>query len=81
MWGYCAVNFVFNTLGLFLTKHGGAALSSISYSMLLPLTFVSNALPCLGPFQESFNRATVAGLIAVLTGFIICKPPLSYPST
>eukprot|EP00614_Pseudopedinella_elastica_P010419 CAMPEP_0172606456 /NCGR_PEP_ID=MMETSP1068-20121228/26656_1 /TAXON_ID=35684 /ORGANISM="Pseudopedinella elastica, Strain CCMP716" /LENGTH=352 /DNA_ID=CAMNT_0013409155 /DNA_START=330 /DNA_END=1388 /DNA_ORIENTATION=+ len=71
MWGYCAVNFVFNTLGLFLTKHGGAALSSISYSMLLPLTFVSNALPCLGPFQESFNRATVAGLIAVLTGFII----------
>ena len=50
--GYCGVNFVFNTIGLYLTKHAGAALNSISFSMLLPLTTMSYALPFLGKNRE-----------------------------
>jgi len=53
--GYCLVNFVFNMLGLFLTSEGGASLNAISYSMLLPLTTLSNSLPLLGKFRENLQ--------------------------
>jgi len=49
------VNFVFNMLGLFLTSEGGASLNAISYSMLLPLTTLSNSLPLLGKFRENLQ--------------------------
>lgn len=70
MVGYCGINFAFNTLGLSLTKHGGAALNSLSYSMLLPLTTLSYALPFLGPFQEGVHAPTLIGLGLVLAGFV-----------
>jgi len=69
--GYCVVNFVFNAMGLMLTASpfGGAALQSMSYSMLLPLTCLSNALPLLGPYKEMLQPPTLAGLVVVLAGF------------
>ena len=71
MIAYCGINFVFNTIGLYLTKHAGAALNSISFSMLLPLTTLSYALPFLGPFREAIVPSTIVGLLVVLGGFLL----------
>ena len=71
MIGYCFINFVFNTIGLYLTKHAGAALNSISFSMLLPLTTMSYSLPFLGKNREEIVPSTVAGLAVVLMGFLL----------
>jgi hypothetical protein len=46
--GYCLVNFVFNTAGLFVAKHGSAVLNSITYAVLLP---VSTLLFCVRPIM------------------------------
>ena len=70
---YVAVNFVFNTLGLYLTKHGGAVLNSISYSLLLPLTTLLFSLPILGPFRESASPSTYLGLVVVMIGFSLWR--------
>jgi drug/metabolite transporter (DMT)-like permease len=67
--GYVAVNFLFNTLGLYLTKHGSAVLNSISYSLLLPLTTILFSMPVLGRFTESAFPSTYCGLVVVLAGF------------
>mmetsp|Transcript_82036 Transcript_82036/g.163889 ORF Transcript_82036/g.163889 Transcript_82036/m.163889 type:complete len:498 (+) Transcript_82036:230-1723(+) len=77
---YVFVNYLFNTLGLFLTKHGGANLNSISYSMLLPLATLSNALPFLGSFREDLQMSTLLGLGVVLGGFAVYEN-LCVPST
>ena len=37
-----------NTTGLYLTKHGGAVLNSISFSLLLPITTILFSVPLLG---------------------------------
>eukprot|EP00965_Chrysotila_dentata_P044999 1494767-Pleurochrysis_carterae.AAC.2 len=66
---YVAVNFFFNTLGLWLTKHGGAVLNSISYALLLPLTTIVFSLPLLGRYQETAHAATFLGLVIVMLGF------------
>ena len=67
--GYCAVNILFNTLGLYLTKVGSAILQSLAYALLLPLTTVIFAAPFLGAYQETISVYTIAGLIFVMTGF------------
>eukprot|EP00913_Durusdinium_trenchii_P007846 g7364.t1 len=54
--GYCGVNVCFNTLGLYLTKHGSAVLNALSYSMLLPFTTALFFTPLLGPYQEPLTR-------------------------
>ena len=79
--GYVAVNFVFNTLGLWLTKHGGAVLNSISYSLLLPITTLLFAAPVLGPYRESAFPSTYAGLVIVMLGFGLWRyfEPLTEP--
>ena len=69
LFAYVGVNFVFNTTGLWLTKHGGAVLNSISYAMLVPLTTVFFSFPFLGPYQERLHAATFGGLAIVLLGF------------
>ncbi|CAJ1341771.1 unnamed protein product, partial [Effrenium voratum] len=72
--GYCAVNVCFNTLGLYLTKHGSAVLNALSYSILLPFTTALFFTPLLGEYQEPLTRDayfTFVGLIAVLVGFAI----------
>jgi drug/metabolite transporter (DMT)-like permease len=71
--GYCFVNFIFNTLGLYLVKSGSATLNSISYSIILPLTTLMFSMPLLGIYQEPFQLFTIIGLIAVLVGFVIWK--------
>ena len=70
---YVLVNFVFNTMGLYLTKHGGAVLNSISYSLLLPLTTILFSLPILGPYRETAMPSTFAGLVVVMAGFALWR--------
>lgn len=72
--GYCGVNVCFNTLGLYLTKHGSAVLNALSYSILLPFTTILFFTPLLGPYQEPLTRNasyTFIGLVVVLVGFAI----------
>ena len=69
--GYTGLNFLFNTLGLFLTKHGSAVLNGMSYSILLPLTTIAFSLPLLGPYQETLSPYTFGGLGLVLGGFLL----------
>jgi len=71
--GYVGVNFLFNTTGLYLTKHGGAVLNSISYSLLLPLTTIAFSLPLLGAFRESVFPSTYVGLLTVMLGFALWR--------
>lgn len=66
---YVLNNFVLNVTGLFVTKGGGAALTAILYSVLLPLSTLAFGLPFLGPFREPIRGTTVAGLCVVLLGF------------
>lgn len=72
--GYCGVNVCFNTLGLYLTKHGSAVLNALSYSILLPFTTALFFTPLLGPYQEPLMRDayfTFIGLVVTLFGFAI----------
>ena len=69
--GYCGVNVVFNTTGLFLTKRGGAVLNSLSFSLLLPINAFIFTIPFLGKYREPFSWYTVGGLFIVLTGFVL----------
>lgn len=71
--GYCIVNFFFNTLGLFLVKHGSATFNSISYAIILPLTTLAFSLPFLGSYSEPFQMASLLGLVVVLSGFFMWK--------
>ena len=74
MWlllGYTALNFLFNAIGLMLTKHGSAVLRAISYALILPLTSLSFALPFMGQFREVISPWTIGGLFVALLGFAI----------
>ena len=74
MWlllGYTALNFIFNAIGLMLTKHGSAVLRAISYALILPLTSLSFALPFMGQFREVISPWTIGGLFIALLGFAI----------
>jgi len=73
LWAYVGVNFCFNTTGLWLTKHGGAVLNSISFALLLPLTTVFFSFPCLGRYREHLYSATFVGLGVVLCGFVLWR--------
>lgn len=73
LWLYVAVNFCFNTLGLWLTKHAGAVLNSITYALLLPLTTVAFSFDFLGPFKETAHLSTFLGLGVVLFGFTLWR--------
>jgi len=70
--GYCGVNVCFNTLGLYLTKHGSAVLNALSFSILLPFTTVLFFTPALGRYQEPLTWKsifTLCGLLMTLVGF------------
>jgi hypothetical protein len=70
---YVFVNFLFNTIGLWLTKHGGAVLNSISYALLVPGTTFFFSIPLLGPFCESLHATTIFGLCTVIAGFFLYR--------
>jgi len=73
MIGYCVINFVFNTLGLYVVKYGSATMNSISYAIILPLTVLAFTLPVLGPFQEACSSSTKYGLVVTLLGFFVWR--------
>jgi hypothetical protein len=64
---------VINTTGLYLTKHGGAVLNSISFSLLLPITTILFSVPLLGEFRESIFPATYVGIVVLITGFAMWR--------
>ena len=79
--GYCVINFVFNVLGLYLVKHDGAVLSTITNALLLPLSVLTFNLPWLGPYQEEYNPLTAVGLGIVTIGFLVWRTRLYSPDS
>ena len=69
--GYCALNFISNTLGLTLTKYGSSTVNAISGSLLLPLTTIAFTMPWLGSFREEVHPQAIYGLLLILSGFFI----------
>merc|ERR1740123_1444732 len=70
--GYCGVNVLYNTLGLYLVKVASALMNALSFAILLPCTTLLFFTPLAGLAQETFtvyNWFTVAGLVIVLFGF------------
>lgn len=70
---YTLVNFVFNTTGLYLVKHGNALLNVFSFAIILPLTVLTFNLPLLGQYREDFSPSTLLGLAVVLIGFFLWR--------
>lgn len=63
--GYTLANFLYNAIGLFITKHGSAVLRYISYALILPLATIAG-----GPiFQEKLTVYVGVGLVTAITGF------------
>jgi drug/metabolite transporter (DMT)-like permease len=79
--GYCVINFIFNVLGLYLVKHDGAVLSTITNALLLPLTVLTFNLSWLGPYQEEYNPLTIVGLGIVMVGFVTWRTKLHSQET
>jgi len=70
--GYCGVNVLYNTLGLYLVKVASALCNALSYAILLPCTTLLFFTPLAGVAQEHFSSYdwfTAAGLVFVLMGF------------
>mmetsp|Transcript_34430 Transcript_34430/g.83280 ORF Transcript_34430/g.83280 Transcript_34430/m.83280 type:complete len:521 (+) Transcript_34430:136-1698(+) len=76
--GYVAINFIFNTLGLYITKRSSAVMTSIAYALLLPMTAITFSLQIMGPYRERITNYTWIGLFLALSGFLIyrCFSPL-----
>ncbi|CAD7945538.1 unnamed protein product [Amoebophrya sp. A120] len=75
---YTLVNVLFNTLGLYLTKHGSAVLNSLAYSILLPITTLFYFTPFAPAItKQSFDFATcfvlIPSLVLVLCGFAVFR--------
>ena len=63
--GYTLCNFLYNALGLYITKHGSAVLRYISYALILPMaTMVGSPV-----FKERITVFTLIGLVTVIVGF------------
>lgn len=70
--GYCAINILYNTSGLYLTKVGSALMNALSYAILLPCTTLLFFTPFVGNVREQFSSYswfTIAGLVIALVGF------------
>ncbi|GMH50685.1 hypothetical protein TL16_g00842 [Triparma laevis f. inornata] len=50
--GYCLLNFIYNTLGLYLTKYASSTVNAITSSLLLPISAVAFTAPWMGQFRE-----------------------------
>mmetsp|Transcript_7454 Transcript_7454/g.11140 ORF Transcript_7454/g.11140 Transcript_7454/m.11140 type:complete len:454 (+) Transcript_7454:35-1396(+) len=68
---YVAANFTLNTTGLFVTKLGGAALTAVAYSILVPCSTLAFSAPCLASFREPLRLETIFGLLLVFFGFVL----------
>jgi len=72
--GYCGVNVLYNTLGLYLVQQASALMNALSFAILLPCTTLLFFTPLAGLSQETFsvyNCFTVVGLSIVLCGFAL----------
>ena len=69
--GYCLLNFIYNTLGLYLTKAASSTVNAITSSLLLPITTLAFTLPILGNFREDIKRETFMGLVIIVIGFLL----------
>mmetsp|Transcript_64185 Transcript_64185/g.139454 ORF Transcript_64185/g.139454 Transcript_64185/m.139454 type:complete len:431 (-) Transcript_64185:462-1754(-) len=72
--GYCAVNVMYNTLGLYLVKVASALMNALSYAILLPCTTLMFFTPMAGVAQEHFHKyniCTMVGLLLALWGFMM----------
>merc|ERR1719296_130579 len=72
--GYCGINVLYNTLGLYLVKMASALMNALSFAILLPCTTLLFFTPLAGLAQETFtvyNWFTVVGLTIVLYGFAL----------
>lgn len=72
--GYCFLNMLFNTHGLYLTKLGSAVLNSIAYAILLPvstLCFFVPFVPYSVPWTTWTGGFTLGGLAVVSMGFTL----------
>eukprot|EP00294_Goniomonas_avonlea_P002034 CAMPEP_0114540284 /NCGR_PEP_ID=MMETSP0114-20121206/680_1 /TAXON_ID=31324 /ORGANISM="Goniomonas sp, Strain m" /LENGTH=286 /DNA_ID=CAMNT_0001724425 /DNA_START=45 /DNA_END=906 /DNA_ORIENTATION=- len=70
--GYVVINFAYNVLGLFLTKHGSATLASIAYTLQIPFTNVLFSIcSIMGSDCEPFTVWSGTGLGLVLGGFCV----------
>lgn len=75
--GFCLINLVFNTAGLYVSKHGSAILNVITYAVLLPITTLLFSLhPLMGPYTEPLRATTLVGLLVVVLGFYLYQEPL-----
>lgn len=69
--GYCLLNFMYNTLGLYLTKFASSTVNAITSSLLLPVTALAFTLPVMGPFKEKIHRDAFYGLAVIVFGFVL----------
>jgi len=71
--GYCGVNVLYNTLGLYVVKVASALMNALSYAILLPCTTLLFFTPLAGVAQEQFSVYswfTLVGLNVALAGFV-----------
>jgi hypothetical protein len=71
--GYCIINFMVNCTGLYLVKHDGAILGTLTNALVLPLTVLLFNMPLLGVYREEYNPLTIVGLGVVLIGFSLWR--------
>ncbi|GMI07739.1 hypothetical protein TrVE_jg5007 [Triparma verrucosa] len=69
--GYCLLNFIYNTLGLFLTKYASSTVNAITSSLLLPISAVAFTAPWMGQFRENIAVSTYYGLVIIILGFLL----------
>jgi hypothetical protein len=69
---YVAANFVYNILGLRLTRSGSAALAAVAYTLQLPFTnLLFSICSIMGDECERFTKYSAAGLVVVVVGFAL----------
>lgn len=71
--GYCLINFLFNIVGLNLVKYDSAVLSNLTSALVLPLTVLMFSMPMLGAYREPCSSNIIAGLVAVMFGFLLWR--------
>jgi len=68
---------IFNTAGLYVSKHGSAILNVITYAVLLPITTLLFSLhPLMGAYTEPLRATTLVGLLVVVLGFYLYQEPV-----
>jgi hypothetical protein len=53
---YCCINFIFNTMGLFLVKYGSATMNSISYAIIFSAFHLVFPSPLLDVYSDKYHE-------------------------